>query len=82
MNMGMINRQDWDSKLRTLNDGSFDLQAILSFVWQHDSSLTDHDPQVDETAPSNFPLWARWLCLLTFWPGVIWYLYYKLLVED
>eukprot|EP00438_Fugacium_kawagutii_P015328 Skav233069 [mRNA] locus=scaffold1468:178149:179028:- [translate_table: standard] len=38
--------------------------------------------KVDETAPSNFPLWARWLCLLTFWPGVIWYLYYKLLVED
>ena len=49
--------------------------------WQHDS-LTDHELQVDETAPSNFPLWARWLCLLTFWPGVIWYLYYKLLVED
>ena len=38
--------------------------------------------KVDETAPSSFPLWARWLCLLTFWPGVIWYLYYKLLVED
>lgn len=37
---------------------------------------------VDETAPLSFPLWARWLCLLTFWPGVIWYLYYKLLVED
>ncbi|CAK9081731.1 Na(+)/H(+) antiporter NhaD [Durusdinium trenchii] len=38
--------------------------------------------KVDETAPAQFPLWARWLCLLTFWPGVIWYLYYKLLVED
>eukprot|EP00439_Symbiodinium_sp_Y106_P005661 s397_g1.t1 len=35
-----------------------------------------------ETAPAGFPMWARWLCLATFWPGVIWYLYYKLLVED
>ncbi|CAE7230408.1 nhaD [Symbiodinium pilosum] len=35
-----------------------------------------------ETAPAGFPMWARWLCLATFWPGVVWYLYYKLLVED
>jgi len=34
------------------------------------------------TAPVGFPTWARWLCLATFWPGVIWYLYYKLAVED
>jgi len=34
------------------------------------------------TAPVGFPTWARWLCLATFWPGVIWYLYYKLVVED
>ncbi|CAK0854848.1 unnamed protein product [Prorocentrum cordatum] len=27
-------------------------------------------------------MWARWFCLLTFWPGVVWYLYYKLVVED
>lgn len=37
---------------------------------------------VDKTAPKGFPMWARWLCLLAFWPGVLWYLYYKLLVED
>lgn len=34
------------------------------------------------TAPPKFPMWARWLCLSTFWPGVVWYLYYKLAVEE
>lgn len=34
------------------------------------------------TAPPGFPMWARWVCALTFWPGVVWYLYYKLKVED
>eukprot|EP00929_Paragymnodinium_shiwhaense_P076830 TRINITY_DN39552_c0_g1_i1.p1 TRINITY_DN39552_c0_g1~~TRINITY_DN39552_c0_g1_i1.p1 ORF type:complete len:369 (-),score=96.61 TRINITY_DN39552_c0_g1_i1:217-1323(-) len=37
---------------------------------------------VEETAPLEMPMWGRWLCLATFWPGVVWYLYYKLLVED
>eukprot|EP00441_Pelagodinium_beii_P026427 CAMPEP_0197668584 /NCGR_PEP_ID=MMETSP1338-20131121/69741_1 /TAXON_ID=43686 ORGANISM="Pelagodinium beii, Strain RCC1491" /NCGR_SAMPLE_ID=MMETSP1338 /ASSEMBLY_ACC=CAM_ASM_000754 /LENGTH=336 /DNA_ID=CAMNT_0043248011 /DNA_START=38 /DNA_END=1044 /DNA_ORIENTATION=- len=38
--------------------------------------------QPEQTAPQGLPTWARWLCLATFWPGVVWYLYYKLLVED
>jgi len=33
-------------------------------------------------APPSLPMWARCLCLATFWPGVIWYLYYKLEVEE
>eukprot|EP00411_Alexandrium_monilatum_P087941 CAMPEP_0175722916 /NCGR_PEP_ID=MMETSP0097-20121207/46467_1 /TAXON_ID=311494 /ORGANISM="Alexandrium monilatum, Strain CCMP3105" /LENGTH=369 /DNA_ID=CAMNT_0017030627 /DNA_START=51 /DNA_END=1160 /DNA_ORIENTATION=- len=36
----------------------------------------------EESAPNGFPTWARWLCLATFWPGVIWYLYYKIAVEE
>mmetsp|Transcript_12389 Transcript_12389/g.38265 ORF Transcript_12389/g.38265 Transcript_12389/m.38265 type:complete len:378 (+) Transcript_12389:31-1164(+) len=34
------------------------------------------------TAPQGFPSWARWLCLATFWPGLVWYLYYKTAVEE
>mmetsp|Transcript_49346 Transcript_49346/g.143022 ORF Transcript_49346/g.143022 Transcript_49346/m.143022 type:complete len:363 (-) Transcript_49346:38-1126(-) len=36
----------------------------------------------EESAPNGFPMWARWLCLTTFWPGLIWYLYYKIAVEE
>jgi len=35
-----------------------------------------------EAAPQGFPMWGRWLCLATFWPGLLWYLYYKIAVEE
>mmetsp|Transcript_32116 Transcript_32116/g.92176 ORF Transcript_32116/g.92176 Transcript_32116/m.92176 type:complete len:375 (+) Transcript_32116:56-1180(+) len=36
----------------------------------------------ESTAPAGLPMWVRWLCLATFWPGLLWYLYYKIAVEE
>lgn len=58
-----------------------DIPEPRDLMWAFPSfAVFLEDPE--NTAPSNLPTWARWLCLATFWPGVIWYLYYKLLVED
>jgi len=38
--------------------------------------------QEAETAPQGMSSWTRWLFVFNVWAAIVWYLYYKILVEE